>query len=48
MQIGKIYEHILSKDYVMVIEKGKEQYRIRLKDMREVWVYPFELKEVRK
>lgn len=47
MQIGKKYEHVLTGDYVLLLEKGKEQYKIRLKDYREVWVYEFELKEIR-
>ena len=47
MEIGKIYEHVLTHDYVLLLEKGKEQYKIRLKDYREIWVYAFELKGVR-
>ena len=48
LKIGNKYEHILTGDYVLLLEKGNEQYKIRLKDYREVWVYKFELKEIKK
>lgn len=46
-KIGQKVEHILSKDYLLVLQKGNEQYLCRTKDLREVWLYSFELKSVR-
>lgn len=45
-KVGDIVEHVLSKDYVMIIKEGrtKDQFLCRLKDFREVWLYTFEIK----
>lgn len=42
---GKVVKHKLNGDYVMMLEKGKEQYKVRLKNMETIYVYPFELEE---
>ena len=43
---GQRVEHVLNKEYMLVLEKGKEQYKCRTKDFREIWFYEFELKAI--
>ena len=45
-QVGEKVEHILSKDYLLVLKCGKEQYLCRTKDLREIWFYDFELRPI--
>ena len=47
IKIGEVYQHILTNQDVLVLEIGKEQYKVRLFDYREIWVYDFELEEIR-
>lgn len=44
--VGEKVEHILSKDYLLVLKAGKEQYLCRTKDLREIWFYDFEIKSI--
>lgn len=46
-QSGEIVEHILSKDWVMVLEYMPEmgQYLCRTKSLQPIAFYAFELKE---
>lgn len=46
-QIKDKVEHILSGDWMLVLQVGKEQYLCRTKDMREIWCYEWELKPVK-
>ena len=41
--IGDIVEHKLSKDWLMILKLCKEQVLCRTKDLREIWVYGFEI-----
>ena len=43
IQVGQVYEHILNGDYVLAIETGNEQVKIRTKSFMELYVYPWEL-----
>lgn len=43
---GDKVEHVLNKDYLLVLKEGKEQYLCRTKDLKEVWFYSFELKKI--
>ena len=47
MKAGDKVEHILNKEYLLVLEIRKDKILCRTKDMREVWFYPFELKAVK-
>ena len=42
--VGEKVEHILSKDYLLVLKCGNEQYLCLTRDLREIWFYAFELK----
>ncbi len=44
MEIGQIVEHILSKDWLMILEFRDEKLLCRTKDLREVEFYQFEVK----
>ena len=46
IEIGQTYEHILNNDYVLVIEKGNEQVKIRTKSFADLYVYPWELRHI--
>lgn len=46
MKQGQKVEHILNKEYLLILEIGREQIKCRTKDMREIWFYEFELKIV--
>lgn len=43
---GDKVEHALNKEYLLVLKEGKEQYLCRTKDLKEIWVYSFELKKI--
>jgi hypothetical protein len=48
MDVGQKVEHILSKDWMMVLEviklpSGGNKILCRTKDLREIWFYSFEL-----
>ena len=45
-KIGDKVEHKLSKDYLLILRVGKEQYLCRTKDFREIWFYTFELNKI--
>ena len=47
-KVGEKVEHVLSKDYLLVLKCGNEQYLCRTKDLREIWFYDFELKPLGK
>ena len=38
--------HKLSKDYMLVLEIGREQVKCRTKDHKEIWFYEWELKKI--
>ena len=46
--VGEKVEHVLSKDYLLVLKCGNEQYLCRTKDLREIWFYDFELRSIEK
>lgn len=48
MKTGDKVEHILTGDWLLVLEKGREQIKCRTKDLREVWFYEWELKPINK
>lgn len=43
--IGEIVKMRLNGDWVMILSKGREQYNVRTKDMREIYVYNFEIEK---
>jgi hypothetical protein len=48
MDVGQKVEHILTKDWLLVLEvikipTGGSKLLCRTKDLREVWFYSFEL-----
>ena len=45
-KVGDKVEHILSKDYLLVIGLGKEQILCRKKDLTEVYLFEWELRKV--
>ena len=45
-KVGDKVEHILSKDWLLILKRGREQFKCRTKDLREVWVYEWELREI--
>ena len=51
MKVGSKVEHIFTKDWMLVLEiakneKGHDRVLCRLKDLREVWFFDFELKQL--
>ena len=51
MKVGSKVEHIFTKDWMLVLalarnEEGHDRVLCRLKDLREVWFYDFELKQL--
>lgn len=48
MEVGKKVEHILSKDWVLVLEIKEDRIVCRTKDLREIAFHKFELKEIEK
>lgn len=45
-KVGQKVQHVLNKDYLLILKEGKEQYLCRTKDMREIWFYTFELETI--
>jgi len=45
MEKGQIIEHILTKDWLMILEVRGEKLLCRTKDLRELEFYHFEVKE---
>lgn len=51
MKVGQKVEHVFTKDWMLVLAIAKNQGEndkilCRLKDLREVWFYDFELKQL--
>lgn len=46
MTLGQKVEHILSGDWLTVLEIKNNKILCRSKDYREIWFYDFELKIV--
>lgn len=51
MKVSNKVEHILSKDWLLVLEivkngDGTDKILCRTKDLREIWFYDFELKQL--
>lgn len=46
MKIGSKVEHILSKDWLLVLEVDEDMVLCRTKDYEELWFFAFELKPV--
>jgi hypothetical protein len=49
MKVGSKVEHVFTKDWMLVLQVLKQEgdhdkVLCRLKDLREVWFYDFELK----
>lgn len=48
MKVGDKVEHILSRDWVIILEIQDDKIICRTKDFRKVEFYDFELKEIQK
>lgn len=48
MKVGEKVEHVLSKDWVLILEIDGDYVTCRTKDMRLVKFYKIELKEIYK
>ena len=48
MKQGDKVEHILNKEYLLVLEVGDELIKCRTKDMRAIDFYTFEVKAINK
>jgi len=47
MTVGMKVEHVFTKDWVLVLEfEGPDKVLFRTKDLRELWFYRFELKQI--
>jgi hypothetical protein len=51
MKVGSKVEHVFTKDWLYIIaigrdENGHEKILCRTKDLREVWFFDFELKQI--
>ena len=44
MDVGMKVEHILSRDWLMVLEVKDGKYLCRTKDLQEIWFFGFELR----
>ena len=47
MKVGTKVEHILSGDWLLVLEIDKEKYLCRTKSHEKIWFYSFELRELK-
>ena len=47
-KVGQIIEHVLSKDWLMVLEVGEWDLVCRTKDLRIVNIYHFEVQPPKK
>ena len=43
-KVGDKVEHVLSKDYLLILEVRGDDYLVRTKDLREVLVHDFEIR----
>lgn len=48
MKVGDKVEHILSRDWVLILEISKDKIVCRTKDLREISFHKFELVEINK
>jgi hypothetical protein len=47
MTVGMKVEHVFTKDWLLVLEfEGPDKVLCRTKDLRELWFYRFELKQI--
>jgi hypothetical protein len=51
MKIGNKVEHVFTKDWLYIIDiaktdEGHDKILCRTKDLREIWFYDFELKQI--
>lgn len=45
-KIGQVVQHIINgNEYLLVLEKGREQVKCRTQNFQEIWFYEWELKE---
>ena len=42
-KVGQIVEHILSRDWLLVLDLDNDRTLCRTKDHKEIWFYNFEL-----
>jgi len=47
MKIGQKVEHVLNKEYLLILEIGDDFIKCRTKDMREIYFFAFELRELK-
>lgn len=45
MEVGQIVEHILSKDWLLILEIESDRIICRSKALDIVYLYPFEVRE---
>ena len=45
-RVGDKVEHVLSKDFLLILEVRGNDYLVRTKDLREVLVHDFEVKAI--
>lgn len=46
-EVGSFVTHKLTGEKCMIIRKGKEQYLVRTPNYKEIWVYTYEIEDVK-